>query len=160
MRRVARIRIRAGPDLIPAIGTPTIAERRSAEPLLSARRPAALAVALLPVRRLGVVVCGLGADVGGDANMVGGAGFAPDIALDAGVRAVRAAVGRAAARGSGVVGGGLRTCRWRDADVVVGEGFAPDVAWMKVSGLALWEWDLATYLGRRCRGRSHSRRRQ
>lgn len=97
MRLITRIRIRAGPNQIPAIGTPAIAEGRSAEPPLSASRPAALAVTFLPIRRLGVVVCGLGADIGGDANVVGRASFAPDVALDAGVGAVRATIGLAAA---------------------------------------------------------------
>jgi hypothetical protein len=134
------VSIGAGPDLIPAIRTSAIAEGGCAEPLLSASRPAALAVALLPVRRLGVVGRGLGADIRSDTDVVGGVGLAPDVAWDAGVGAISAAAGLDTAGGGGVVGRGLRARRWRDADVVAGEGLAPNIAWTKHGLIGPWRY--------------------
>src|SRR5262245_21838926 len=75
-----------------------------------------------------IVGRGLIARFRSDAHEVTTTGFAPDVALAAGVGAVRSSAGLSAGTGATVVASGLVTDRRFDTDMITGECLSADVA--------------------------------
>lgn len=77
---------------------------------------------------LAIIVSGLRASCDGDADMIIGYGFAPDPALQTGIRTIGTSVWIATGGGLAIIIGGLRASVHGDTDLIICHSFTPDPA--------------------------------